>query len=180
MSIYDLDKMKVGIGQILKGLEYHFNRYKQFSEKLYNIDYSNKLTSKKRKSQRIHNHIIYSDMNHEVIAYLNRMGQFYYFANSYEVGEKIKNVEELIPTIVKFIDFRHKQSAHRGTDKQRDGDNSFIMLQFNKVFSGDMVVRIEQNVVYQLFSGTTNSLQLDLLKEHSKIISEAEELLSKI
>jgi hypothetical protein len=171
--------MKVGIKQIIKGLEYHYNNYKKLSEKLHDIDYKGELTVQDRCVRLSENADIYKAMQHEAIAYLNRMGQFYYFAISNKVKRKIRDPKKMIPTIIYFMPFRHKQSAHRGSDYPREDDNQFAMLQLNRVFSSS-IVRIEQNVVFQIFLGKAfeDVRQLDILKEHKKIINEAIELLS--
>ena len=61
---------------------------------------------------------------HEAVAYLNRLGQFYYFASSDFVTTKVNNWENIIPTIIKFKRFRDKHSAHRSLDKPRNQDSS--------------------------------------------------------
>jgi hypothetical protein len=48
-------------------------------------------------------------LNHEAVAYLNRLGQFYYFARRIERLDELPKLRELIP-------FRHKHGAHRSVD----------------------------------------------------------------
>lgn len=55
---------------------------------------------------------ILADLHHEAVAYVNRLGQFHYFAKS--VG-----LVGLVPTITRLLPFRHKHTAHRSTDKPR-------------------------------------------------------------
>jgi hypothetical protein len=51
-------------------------------------------------------------LNHEAIAYLNRLGQFYYFAQAVRGLNALPKVRALIP-------FRNKHSAHRSIDASR-------------------------------------------------------------
>lgn len=60
-----------------------------------------------------------SRADHEAIAYLNRMGQFCAFAGSEFVRSELESSDQLIPTFKKFINFRHKISAHRAIDSPR-------------------------------------------------------------
>jgi hypothetical protein len=59
---------------------------------------------------------------HEVMAYLNRMGQFYYFARSAFVKQFVPDPEAFIPTHLRIKRFRDKHSAHRSLDAPRPED----------------------------------------------------------
>lgn len=91
-----------GVKYLVQGLDYH---------------YSNFLTVVSNKDG--------SEWFHELIAYLNRLGQIYYFFKS-----KFMAVDdEDIPIIKQIISFRMKYSAHRSVDipKSWDGDNLVMM-----------------------------------------------------
>jgi len=60
-----------------------------------------------------------ADIFHEAVAYVNRMGQLYYFAKSDLVVRATGNALASIPTIQKYIVFRNKHSAHRSIDSPR-------------------------------------------------------------
>ena len=56
-----------------------------------------------------------------MIAYLNRMGQFFYFVKSDFIKKYLPNSNKLIPKINELILFRHKGSSKRNIDlKNRD------------------------------------------------------------
>jgi hypothetical protein len=61
-------------------------------------------------------------IRHEVVAYLNRLGQFWAFSESDLVKECCSNPKEILPTFGKLIVFRHKHVAHRSIDKPRSED----------------------------------------------------------
>ena len=48
-------------------------------------------------------------LDHEAVAYLNRVGQFLYFA-------KAVHLEHLTPRMAELLSFRHKYTAHRSID----------------------------------------------------------------
>lgn len=62
------------------------------------------------------------DLNvfHEAVAYVNRMGQFYYFTKSKFVARAVPAATSWIPAIEKYIVFRMKHAAHRSIDSPRD------------------------------------------------------------
>jgi hypothetical protein len=52
-------------------------------------------------------------LDHEAVAYINRLGQFFYFAKSIKL-------EVLLPRARELQAFRHKHTAHRSVDNPRD------------------------------------------------------------
>jgi len=58
------------------------------------------------------------EWQHEVVAYLNRAGQMYYYLISAHVGAKTKD----IPSLLGASRFRMKHTAHRQIDAPRAGD----------------------------------------------------------
>ncbi len=61
-------------------------------------------------------------IDHEAVAYVNRMGQYHAFAKSLFVRQAIADADLLIPTIVKFMVFRNKHAAHRSIDTPHKED----------------------------------------------------------
>lgn len=59
---------------------------------------------------------------HEVIAYFNRLGQFYYFARSSWVKARAPNAVASLQEVLRLIPFRNKISAHRSIDLPRPED----------------------------------------------------------
>ena len=68
-------------------------------------------------------------LRHEVVAYLNRLGQFWSFSKSDLVKECCPSPEETLPTLSKLIVFRNKHTAHRSIDspKAEDSDGLQVM-----------------------------------------------------
>src|SRR5260370_19352727 len=65
---------------------------------------------------------------HEAVAYVNRMGQFYYFAKSELVSQAVPDSVSSIPTIAKFMVFRMKHTAHRSMDVPREQDTNDLRI----------------------------------------------------
>jgi hypothetical protein len=76
-------------------------------------------------------------LNHEAVAYINRFGQFYYFAKSVFVGTAIADSAALIPTISKYMLFRHKNSAHRSIDAPQ-GESDDLKVAHGRALSSMM------------------------------------------
>jgi len=158
------------IGYMIDGLEYHYNNFLALHK-------TNCKSVNKNIPMWTPNENISKQMKHEIIAYLNRMGQFYYFAVSNEVKKEIINPLQYIPTINHFIPFRHKQTAHNGPDKSK-GENNIWMNQLDKCFS-DQAIFFDKHLTFQIISNKKNeNITLDLMEVHNKIISEANRLLS--
>jgi len=66
---------------------------------------------------------------HEAVAYVNRLGQFHYFAKSSLVAKAVPNATATIPTIEKFLPFRMKHAAHRSIDVPRGESGDAQILQ---------------------------------------------------
>lgn len=170
-KIFEISEVKIGAKDIIDGLKYHFENFKRLSSTIkchpgFTFEYKEEINK----------------MNHETTAYLNRLGQFYYFATSETIKAKIKEPEKFMSTIVHFLPFRHKQTAHRAIDVPEEedlGQNREWMNQVNRLFS-DQCMFADDRLIFQLTLGEGEPLNLDLLKEHEKIIQEAESLLSKL
>jgi hypothetical protein len=66
---------------------------------------------------------------HEAVAYVNRLGQFHYFAMSSLVAKAVANAAATIPTIEKLLPFRMKHAAHRSIDVPRGESEDAQILQ---------------------------------------------------
>ena len=99
-----LEEIKLGGYFMIEGLEYHYSNYLNLSKTLITLDYSRENSSGITNFKNIEkNRPVVNKMKHEAIAYLNRMGQFYYFATSKTFQSKIKETEKYIPNVVKFV-----------------------------------------------------------------------------
>jgi hypothetical protein len=76
--------------------------------------------------------------DHEAVAYVNRMGQFYFFAKSALITNAVKDPLALIPTIVNFAVFRMKHSAHRSIDAPKPRDTDGLQWSHARSMSSSM------------------------------------------
>jgi hypothetical protein len=96
-----------GTVDMMKGLDYHHANFMKIIEKLAIVG----MDGIGRDLQ--------VELLHEATAYLNRLGQFYYFLTSDFVSKQFPTAESLAPTVTKFVIFRQKYSAHRSIDDPR-------------------------------------------------------------
>ena len=93
-----------GAVEMMKGLDYHHDNFMNVINCLAQIGMQDGAND------------LQCVLLHEAVAYLNRLGQFYYFLKSSFVKEHCSNTESLAPSILKHVIFRHK-SVHRSIDK---------------------------------------------------------------
>lgn len=102
-----------GAIDMMKGLDYHHDNFMKLIHRLAEVDLSDEAQGLKE------------CLSHEVVAYLNRLGQFHYFIVSDFVREHCSDAVVVASTLEKFVVFRMKHSAHRSIDKPR-GESSRI------------------------------------------------------
>ena len=154
---------------MIDGLIYHHSNYIKAMYSLYPFTtetYSNKLKVEK-------NGMLYKVMRHETIAYLNRLGQFYYFAKS----QKSIMICDLMPTIIKFIPLRMKGTAHRALDAPRTNDVEEFSIQLDNLMHGSSKLYFKGRFILQLRLSNGEFLHFGIIEEHDKIIFEAKELI---
>jgi hypothetical protein len=110
-----------GAIEMLEGLEYHCDNIVRFSDDL----------AKGEKVPETH-------INHEAIAYINRLGQFYYFAKSDFVRVAVPDFAATIPTLCKFMVFRNKNTAHRSIDAPKPDDTDDVKIAHAKALTSRM------------------------------------------
>ena len=164
----------IGATEILNGLKYHAENFLEYEK---NLDISNPFLHKG-------SHKLIKKMNHEAIAYFNRMGQFYYFSKSKKVGQIISDFENHIPNINKFIIFRMKQSAHRATDAPR-GEDPNKMKQLDNLFTFQSMFlngKLWYQVMLDKADLKTGKLSVNFImsENHPEIVSEIERFIAKI
>lgn len=159
---------------IIKGLEYHYSNYIQLDRRYRLLKQEN-------------NDISYfaanclpliEMMKHEVVAYINRLGQFYYFTISEQNKEILDNPKSFIPKITYFMPFRNKYSAHRAVDVLKPNDQIEYMRQLDMSFS--FVSTFKGNrLVFHLFLDQTKDdiREFDICSEHDHIISETSKIM---
>jgi hypothetical protein len=183
----------VGAIEMLGGLEYHHDNVMRLSGQLA----AGAATDK-------------TSLYHEAVAYVNRLGQFHYFARSRLVSQVVSDLSTMIPTIQKFLPFRMKHSAHRSLDSPHSETESTQILQAmslsravgrmmmlkpgardvipdKAILDAGGLARFHQlqwqncYITFQLFDESTNShVNLVLEKEHPTISSEAYDLLASV
>jgi len=99
-----------GALRMLEGLDYHNANFLGIVCEFTRDDFSSE-------------HLI----NHELVAYLNRLGQFHYFATSQFVAKAL-NRRPSLAFIGTLLLFRHKFAAHRSIDKPRKEDSDQLAL----------------------------------------------------
>lgn len=119
---------------------------------------------------------------HEIVAYLNRIGQIYYFIKSDYTKNIIKNPENLTPKINELKVFRMKNTAHRSIDYPK-GETSeyrnrqaltFIGFQVNYHMNYEQfVLPIEKNSLTEW-----NYFIPEI--DHPKVMKELYNLITKI
>ena len=144
-----------GAVRMLEGLEYHHNNIVALSGEL------------ARGGQ-----ISETTVEHEAVAYINRLGQFYYVSMSNFVRYAISDFEQLIPTISKFMVFRNKHAAHRSIDAPRVEDTGELQLfHAGMVIGSRFLQKPDVSPQESPKSGTTKLVELDqcLLEQQRKM-----------
>lgn len=158
---------------IINGLIYHFDNYSILHSSMSPIN-----AGTYTKIKRNQNWLKIIAMRHELAAYLNRMGQFYYFAKSARVNKYNISLEIEIPTILKFMPLRHKVTSHRAIDQPKRNDITEHVQASDNQLHGGAYVLFDGIYVLQLKLENNTLLHFDLLQEHSKILAESNKLLS--
>jgi hypothetical protein len=166
-----------GIVDIARGLEYH---------------HLNALALLKMEQDSLQ-HI--ESVKHEVVAWLNRVGQFYYFSQSALVKSVQLKME--MPTINLVLPLRHKYSAHRAIDAPRKSDTAdqlpYQALAFSSLVGSQWVAREPKKpeqgefsmiesyyLVFELQHGEGDVARLNIECDHAKVMSEIFTCISRL
>ncbi|TDE48996.1 hypothetical protein [Flavobacterium sp. GT3P67] len=166
-------KMKENIIQakyMVDGLTYHFS----------NIEGLYSSFKKSNSEYLIDCEEITRAIKHEVVAYLNRLGQFYSFAKSQRVKNIFPNPLSELDFISKIIVFRMKQTAHRASDDPRNDDKNYNIEALDQRFSyGTMT--INNTVIFDIYlTEKRESISFEPIKEHNKVIQEINGFFEKL
>lgn len=107
-----------GAIEMLSGLEYHHDNV---------VRISGMLAAEEMEDD--------TSVYHEAVAYVNRLGQIYYFAKSPLASRCVSDLSGAIPTILKYLPFRMKHSAHRSIDYPRGESEDTQLFQTTKTGS---------------------------------------------
>lgn len=180
LALYARNKNKIGDNghfeifgaiRMLQGLEYHNNNFLEIDSKVERYD---RIKTDKNTMLRIESDPERSKnlnmLKHEVIAYLNRLGQFQEFYESDFSKDAINGVEKT--TIKKSLWLRHHYSAHRiidKTEKSRTDKDYRLAMNFESGYlfngKGDLMLQ------YQLPNG--RFWNFNMRESHNEIMKEA-------
>jgi hypothetical protein len=174
-AVLQTDFLQVaGAVSMLKGLDYHRDRF---------VSLIAELSGGVELDQ--------AQLLHEAVAYVNRAGQFYYFAESDLV--KTKGTPPLTPKLSALVKFRHKHTAHRSIDRPRLEDteqlqtvHAMTLSEFGgrlwqskeklpPGFSGPFWGRAY--LVYQIHTGPNDIYELVIERDHEALMQEAYSIL---
>jgi hypothetical protein len=136
---------------IMEGLEYHYSNWLRIiNHSRSGMEYDG------------------AAVTHEIIAYFNRLGQFYYFATSSFVDARVPDAIASLQEISRLIPFRHKIAAHRSIDQPRgQADQNEDERRFFAVNKGSLLI-MPRNDQSKLSPPTGNTLDLartEILKQ---------------
>lgn len=137
-------------------------------------------------------------MRHEITAYFNRCGQFYYFLKSDPVKEILSGIEKSCAELNRVMLFRHKITAHRSIDKPFPEDTIELQVaqalallgrtwepKSEKAAKQELSVEPRKSLrgthylIYQV-RNAENCIQFSIERDHQKLFSECEAALTKI
>lgn len=163
-----------GAINMMDGLDYHFDNFQKYHVQIY----KGKDMRKKLLSHYYNEKGINKCIQHEIVAYFNRVGQFYYFVDSDFVKERLPNVLEQIPLIKRLIRFRHKYTAHRSIDKPLRGDEGRAMYH-EITFGLSNMYNAEGNMIFQICTAQ-GVVRFNPEKEHQVVIEEAYTIIERL
>lgn len=103
----------------------------------------------------------------EVIAYINTIGQLYYWAEDYR--------ETSAPTIIRITEsFRHKYTAHVSTHKKKKSDSDIERALHLFAFAGGSLWDGDGNLLLQIQKNQGEAINFNLVAEHSVIMEEVQ------
>ena len=151
----------VGALDAMEGLDYHYDRY---------------IVLEKQENEKHH--------IHELTAYFNRLGQFYYFTSSdfckglLPSGLNPKKIKELLP-------YRHKLTAHRAIDVPGNEPPSLRPRMAITFMHFAFHVRTQEGVAYYLPLYETSNPEANHLcfvphEDHNIVMREAYEILERV
>lgn len=124
----------MGALDILEALDYHYKNFIRLK------DTENEISQK-----------------HEVVAYLNRIGQLHYFIKSKFTEEHVHNPLELMPKVKELIVFRMKNTAHRSIDHPKDEPEDYKNRQAIALFGFTSYFKIDKNRIQYILPTHTES-----------------------
>lgn len=103
-------------------------------------------------------------LNHEAIAYINRLGQFFTFARSHKVDAILRRASELMI-------FRHKHAAHRSIDAPRPDDTPHLQEVHAMSFNFHLMMEVSFPV-FQIHD-SNRVVTFHMNSDHEVVMKEA-------
>lgn len=164
----------VGAITMLEGLDYHYSRFEELVKRL-GPYFTCRVAASSVNSGEFVQRLLptateIEDLNgldHESVAYLNRLGQFHAFVNARGLASRLLKTHELMV-------FRNKHTAHRSIDAPR-GENQYER-EYQAMAFGFYRLTRDGFPTYQLPSGKMHH-EFDMRRDHPLIMKEAIEIL---
>lgn len=155
----------VGAIFALRGLEYHYNNFINLTQKI----------NPKNHTEIFANSRIIKDSSHEMIAYLNILGQFREFYESELFKEQHQGLKK--SKMKKYLYLRDNYSAHRVIDRTKHDEKDYyleILMNVGSLWNknGDRE--------FQYHNKKGKLVCLDLRSEHKLIMEEAYNIIKLI
>jgi hypothetical protein len=152
---------------MVKGLEYH---YENFQKLVKNVTFPSSGLRSEADTSSIERAKL------EAIAYINTIGQLYYWADRYFFPNRTLTMSRA-PTIVRVTEsFRHKYSAHLSIDKHHREDSEQARALHLFAFIGGILWDRDGNIILQIQKVVGEWIELNLINEHENILKEVQEI----
>ena len=102
---------------------------------------------------------------HDAVAYINRLGQFYAFAKAKSQNQHLVRAAELLI-------FRNKHTAHRSIDDPRKEDDYMSMWSQAVSMGGFYYMISEDGPIFTIPDAQSNWQEFNILKDHPLLLSE--------
>lgn len=169
-----------GSMNILSGLDYHhhqfmlrvdrlvpyYDRHPSFTKHAPDHSNENLVWPIATDAEREH----FDALDHEAVAYLNRIGQLFYFARSLQL-------KQLLPRVTELLSFRHKHTAHRSIDVRED--ESTDLLEMHAMSFGFHRLTLHEFPIYQIYD-KEKYVHFHVRDDHPVVMCEAMSLLLAI
>ena len=154
----------VGAIGMLEGLEYHYQNYIKIHK---SIKHAKKSWEKDKA------------LKHEIVAYLNRLYQFYKFYDSRFVKGKLNGKAKIRHIRDNLMPLRHNYAGHRKLDMEKMQSSEALNLEM--LFSAGSQRSIQKNELILVFKNyKKETVTLNLINDHPKVARESYLLISQL
>ncbi len=177
----------IGAADMMEGLDYHHQNFMELFGDV-QLGHTTFRASK-------------PNLTHEIVAYINRVGQFYHFAISALIHETIGSQDSNLTTIKSIVRVRNKHTAHRSIDAPRR-ESEFEKEEQAMLFSGTIFSpraglstkmndsELDMDVILQKlcqnsfvnfqFHEEAGFFNFSIEEQHPQVMSEAYAIVSKL